>query len=139
MDLLRQYKNSIFNLREVLHSIKDNNQFFNKYDDDDFEFMNNHINKINILYNRLNEFFLDDIFNKKYVTIKNETKTYSDYENDFCVSFYRKKTYTCTNGAIFYPDYTDDYCCPSFIFSNNHNNLTELNIGDDINMVKYND
>ena len=165
LDLLRQYKNSIFNLREVLQSIKDNSQFFNRYEDYEFEFMNNHINKINTLYNTLNEFFSDEIFNKKYVKIlqtyknniinqineiekniskeneiiNNETNTYSDYENDFCVSFYRKKTYTCTNGVIFYPDYTDDYCCPLFIFSNNHKNLTELKIEDDINMVKYND
>ena len=164
LDLSSEYKNSLFKLRESLQSIKDNRKYFDKYPDYDFDFMDKHIDTVNNIYDRLNYFLSDEVYNYKYIKkiqdykknttniinriktkienenekITKEAKTLSDYKNDFCVSFYRKKTYTCTNGAISYPDYTDDYCCPLFIFSDNHNKLNEITIKNDKKIIEYN-
>ena len=147
-----------------MQSIKVNSKYFKQYPDYDFDFMDNHYEKINIIYNRLNDFLSDEIYNKKYINpmqkykskeidklirietniedqdkkIRNVTNIVSDLSNDFCVNFYRKQTYTCTNGNINYRDYTDNYCCPSFKSSNNYNNLIELKIDDDVNIIKFN-
>ena len=163
LDLSSEYKNIIFKFRESLQSIKDNRKYFDKYPDYNFEFMDNHINKVNNIYDKLNDFLSNEIYNEKYIkqinsykknktdkidtiikdidkeneNINNEAKTKSDYKDDFCVSFFRKKKYTCTNGVIYYREKTEDYCCPLFIFSDNHNKLIELTIINDKNIEQY--
>ena len=164
LDLINQYKEPILKLREILQSIKNNKLSYKYQGYNDFEFMNSHIETVNNLYNRLNEFLSDDKFNKKYLqellifknNITNNTNNFlnkiidlnnqitkikiisNDYNSDFCVSFSRKKTYTCTNGAIAYKSYTDDYCCPLFSYSNNHNKLVKHYINTDSNMKNFN-
>ena len=66
-ELLSEYKNIMFKLRETLQNFK-NNKLTSKYTDtSEFIFIDNHINAIDNLYNRLNNKISDNIFNEKYM------------------------------------------------------------------------
>ena len=163
IDLKYEYKNAITKLRETLQIIK-NTKISDQYPDfPEVNFIDNNIKKINDLYNRLNKYLSDDIFNNKYVTqinnykseqiaviqnidnneieannqIINTQETSNDYNNDFCITFLRKKTYTCTNGAIYNYENSDYYCLPLSSNSDNYKKLITLSISSDSNMNTF--
>jgi len=154
IDLKNEYKNVITKLKESLQHIR-NTKINDKYPDfPELNFVENNINKIEGLYNRLDSYLSDNLFNKNYLPKINEYKsdkikeienidnsviennhvkintqtTANDNTNDFCIAFLRKKTYTCTNGAISYYTNSDNYCFPLSSYTNNHNKLIAISI-----------
>ena len=167
LDLKNNYKYPIIKLRKALQTIK-NNKLNEKYIDFPEIGFNNHKNVINILFNRLDNFLSDELYNNRYINYKKEneykynetekmkkTKEYidnskkniinnnkyemkSNLDNDYCVWFYRFKSYLCSNGKWTYGDYDDYFCFPVSQSSNNHNNLIEISINLDKNMINFN-
>ena len=152
LDLVNNYKNPIVKLRKILQSIK-NNKLNEKYPNFSSIGFNQHKKIIDLLYNRLDSYLSDDLYNEKYINPQNNFKTSeneiinqiknyieyqnnniskdsikSDYEDDYCVRFKRIKSYLCTNGNWHYPDYSDDYCLPVSDYTNNHLYLKEITI-----------
>ena len=163
IDLKYEYKNALTKLRENLQIIK-NSKISDEYPDfPELNFIDNDLKKIDNLYDRLNKYLSDDIFNQKYLSnlnthiknklsdidninnniidnnhkIINTPSTANDFNNDFCITFLRKKTYTCTNGAIYNYQNSDYYCLPLSSNSNNHDKLIKLSIDSDENMNKF--
>ena len=158
-ELLSEYKNIMFKLRQVLHNFI-NNKMTDKYPDTiEFSFIDNHINQINNLYTRLDNKISDSIFNSKYISIINNFKKNSidalnkiedfieqkhkiinlqNYENninyDFCFTFSRKISYTCTNGCVSTHTESDKYCFP---VNNNYQNLLKHSIYTDTNYLAF--
>ena len=118
-------------------------------------FIDDHIKYIDELYNRLNRYISNDIFNNYYIPIiknhiKNETEEIDNIkeyienkhniikknvmtlgkEKDLCTKFTRKRTFTCRNGAIynFYP--SEDECFNS-VGSNNLNDMKKISFNND--------
>ena len=147
-NLLNDYKSIVSELKETLHSFL-NNKISDKYPHyRQLDFIDYHIKDIKELYNRLNRYISDDIFNDYYYPkIQNFTKKeihelesiilHIETENqkidtsiigerkDFCINFERKRTFTCRNGAV--PKNTikvDD--CLDFPSSNNIGIITDL-------------
>ena len=140
-NLLDEYKNYINQLKIILQTFK-NNKMIDKFPDfTNLYFIDDHIKYIDELYNRINRYISNDIFNNYYIPIiknhiKYETeeidniKEYIENKNniinvmtqgkekDLCTKFKRKRTFTCRNGAIydFYP--SEDECFNS-VGSNN--------------------
>ena len=163
IDLKNEYKNVITKLKESLQLII-NAKISDKYPDfPELNFVENNIKKIGGLYDRLDSFLSDNIFNKKYLPKINTYKsdkikeienidknviennhvkintlaTVNDNNNDFCIAFLRKKTYTCTNGAIYHYQNSDNYCFPLPSYANNHNKLITISINNDLNVQKF--
>ena len=151
-NLLNEYKNYINQLKQLLQTFK-NNKMIDKYPDyTNLYFIDNHIKYIDELYNRLNRYISDDIFNKNYIPIiknyiENKTQEIDDIkesienkkidvktpgkEKDICIKFIRKRTFTCRNGAIFDFDQSEDNCFNS-IGSDNLNSMIEISFNNDI-------
>jgi len=157
IDFKNEYKNVITKLKESLQLIR-NTQINDKYPDfPELNFVENNIKKIGGLYDRLDSYLSDNIFNKNYLPKINTYKsdiikkienidnniiennhakintqaTANDNNNDFCIAFLRKKTYTCTNGAIYHYQNSDNYCFPLSPYTNNHNNLRTISISNE--------
>ncbi len=147
LDLVNEYKNSLSSIREVLQSLK-NSRITEKYPDfDDLNFYNSHMNKIDELFKRLNNYFSDTIFNNKFLPLINKDKKkdddyinsiknyinnkhqsinkltkINDNINDFCLQYRRKICYGCTNCDWY--TYTYDYYCLSLPSPTNNNHLS---------------
>ena len=159
-ELLSEYQNIMFKLRQTLHNFVINKMTDKYPDTTEFSFIDDHINQINNLYNRLNNKISDYEFNSKYISIMDKFKTNSIgtlneidnyiaqkhniinaqyYENninyDFCFTFSRKVSYTCTNGCVATHTETDKYCFP--VTNNYHQNLAKHSIYTDTNYQVY--
>ena len=159
-ELLSEYQNMMFKLRQVLQDFIINKMNDKYPDTTEFSFIDNHIKAINNLYNRLNNIISDYEFNSKYIPIINNFKANSmgalneidnfinqkhkiinaqNYENninyDFCFTFSRKISYTCTNGCVSTHTETDKYCFP--ITNNYHQNLKKHSIYTDTNYLAF--
>ena len=151
-DYLTEYKKLIINLKKLLQTIK-NTKISNLYPDfNDLKFTDENIEKIDILYTRLNKYFSDDIFNQKYINQINEfkkrktelqetkkyledlndkikyDKTIPDITNDFCYSFHTKAFYTCTNSQLSYYKHSDNNYCLNLKNSQNSNKIKDISI-----------
>ena len=166
LDLINFYKNPIIKLRSSLQSIKNNN-LEDKYPNLS-EIFNNHKQIINILFNRIDNFLSDEIYNKNYlnniksyvtskikeineainfIQIKNDEIINNDdvdideeeYRGDYCVNFHRIKSYLCTNKVWHYSDDSIDYCLPlNYDYSNNTLKLKSLSINSNENLKNFN-
>ena len=162
LDIVNEYKKILTQIREILQSVK-NNKITEKYPDfPELEFYNNHIRTIDKMYNRLNKYFSDDLFNNKFISPINNNKKvnsqyvdsikthintkhqsinklakYNDNKNDFCITYKRKLCYGCTNCA-WYTYVSDRFCLPLPTYSNNYNNLIKSAIQSDSNLIKFN-
>ena len=153
-DFLNEYKNIVSILKETLQSFQ-NNKMSDKYPDyKQLDFIDSHMNEIKELYNRLNRYISDDIFNDYYnpkiinykdkkideinsiiLHIENEHKKV-DISNigenkDFCTNFKRKRTFTCRNGAIPVEEISEDICIDSW-GTNNIEKLVEISYNKDV-------
>ena len=162
-DLNDKYKNIITKTKKILQSIKDN-KITNEYPNyKQLDFIDNNIKDIDELYNRLNNYLSDDIFNKKYnqkienfksnqkdkienitSNIENNHKIidnyplWMEYNKDFCFTYKRKKTFACTNGVVSFEDETETKTCLYITDnSNNNNNLTTPSIDDDNKLKEF--
>ena len=159
--LLEEYKNIITNLKGVLQTFK-NNKMSDKYPEyNDLYFIDDHIKNIDILYNRLNKYISDEIYNNNYLPkIKNykltqnneinniisyiETQhktinsfaTINDFKNDFCFTYIRRKTYTCTNSAVYDYDESSKRLCYVSSGSDNYNKLILPSFSSDNTLIK---
>ena len=156
LDIFSQYKTALTNIRAILQSIK-NNKITDKYPDfKELNFYNTHIKTIDKLFDRLNKYISDDIFNDKYIPQINsnikEDENYinsvesnikskhnsintltlnSDNINDFCFNYERKMCYGCTN-CDWNNKVEDSYCFPlSEKIKNNHLKLIKSEIKSD--------
>ena len=153
INFLNEYKNIINKLKGVLQTFK-NNKMSDKYPKYiDLYFIDNHIKNIDELYNRLNKYISDEIFNSYYLpklsyyklnqsekidNIKSyiENKHKLIYvgqvgkDKDFCTTFKRKRTFTCRNGAIYNYDNSEDECLDSW-GSSNLGNMVEISFIND--------
>lgn len=156
LDIFSLYKTALTNIRTILQSIK-NNKITDKYPDfKELNFYNTHIKTIDKLFNRLNKYISDNIFNDKYIPQINsnikEDENYinsvesniiskhnsiniltlnSDNINDFCFNYERKMCYGCTN-CDWYNTVEDSYCFPlSEKIKNNHLKLIKSEIKSD--------
>ena len=156
LDFLNEYKNPLIKLKKLLQTIK-NTKISHLYPDfNDLKFTDENIEKIDILYTRLNKYISDTFFNQKYISkinkFKNETnviqniKDYiedlnskiikldynqiiNDISNDFCYAFKTKAYYTCTNGQLNYDvDSEDYYCLHSSKYSENYKEIKDISI-----------
>ena len=74
-ELLSEYKNTMFTLRQTLQNFK-NNKLTDKYPDtSEFFFIDNNIKTIDNLYIRLNNKISDTIFNNKYINLFDKSRT----------------------------------------------------------------
>ena len=153
-NILSEYKNFINQLKGILQSFK-NNKISDKYPDyTNLYFIDKHIKNIDVLYNRLNRYISDDIFNNYFIPKINDYKTKTTEEiddirsyienisnklyvnkpssnKDFCTKFKRKRTFTCRNGAIYNFEPSQDECFNS-PGSNNLDNMIEISFKNDI-------
>ena len=135
-NIRKEYKIFISKIKGVLQSFK-NNKITDKYPEfKGFQFIDSHLNDVDNLYNRLNKYISDDIFNNYYflkirdykikeVNEINDINEYiegkhkiiysrspeNDFNNDFCTTFKRRKTYTCTNSAVYVYEEDDKTHC----------------------------
>ena len=167
LDILKEYKTILTNIRERLQSIK-NFKITDKYPDfPELEFYNNHIRTVDKLYDRLNKYISDDLFNNKYLkpindnikanneyisSIKtyintkhktiNNLDTHGDNKNDYCGGYKYKRCYGCTNCAWYYYQYYISSCHVTQ-YTNNHLSLIKSSIKSDTNLTifiqKFND
>ena len=152
-NILNEYKNIVIKLKEVLQTFR-NNKISDKYPYyTDLFFIDEHLEDIDELYNRLNRYISDDIFNNNYLVIienykKNETQKIEDIkkhiedqhliinvgnegkEKDICTTFQRKRTFTCRNGAIYHYDNVEGDCIISF-GSNNLGKMAQISFNND--------
>ena len=124
-DIMKDYLQSILN-----HKLNEKFYYF-----DEVDFYNNHIKIVEKLNNRLNKYFSQEAFDKKYLKIINESinlnkqsidnaKEYinskhnfikslnfydKDYSNDVCIVFKRKVCYGCKN-CVSYTFFYDRIC-----------------------------
>ena len=159
-DIIEVYKNIIAKIKENIILIK-NNKLTDTYPDiSQFEFNNKHIDIINDLNNKLNNYFSFDIFNNNFTTKLNDFKTeinkkidnFTNYiesqhkdineleiseddddENDICVIFTLEMTIL---GESFTFD-TDDYCAKIESCYNNYNKLNDVTINSNENIQKF--
>jgi hypothetical protein len=134
-DILHQYKEVYMELNEYLKIIKNIklNEIFSDFEEIDF--YKNHLKIIDKLNSRLDKYFSNDLFEKKYSEIINQAiddniqllksiKEYintkhtsisnlplnqNDYSDDFCIIFRRKVCYGCTN-CVAYTFFFDRIC-----------------------------
>ena len=160
LDQMNTYKDSIIKIRKALQSIK-NNKLYDKYPEYQEIGFEEHKKKIDILFNRFNTFFSDNIYNDNYnldsyksskLNIINEISNYiensnniisnnaivSDYSFDYCVTFFRQKYYMCSNRQWKYPYYSDNYCVPISQYSNNYINLKEISFDSEPKIKEFN-
>ena len=140
-----------------------NNKLTEKYPDfPELSFFNENERVINKLFNRLNKYLSDDIFNNNYINLINTNKTfddkyidsvknyinkkhntinnldlYNDYSNDFCFTYQRLLCYGCTNCGWRVYVY-DRYCLSLPAYGNNDNNLIKSSIESDRNLIQFN-
>ena len=152
-NIKNEYQNIINKLKGILKSfqsnkISDKNPYYT-----DLFFINNHIKNIDELYDRLNRYISNDIFNNYFIPIiddfkynqTNEIENITNFidnqdliinvgtpgnENDFCINFERKRTYTCRNGAVYNYEVTEDSCISS-LGSNNIEAMNEISFNND--------
>ena len=160
LDQVNTYKNAIIKIRKALQTIK-NNKLIDKYPEyREIEF-ENHKKIIDILFNRFNAYFSDDIYNQKYnldnyklskSNIINKISNYinesnniisndavvSDYSSDYCVTFFRQKYYMCSNREWKYPSYSDDYCVPISQYANNYLKLKVISFDSEQSIINFN-
>ena len=160
-ELLLEYKKTMNKIREVLQNFK-NNKLSDKYLNlDELFFVDDHIRSIDNLYNRLNNYISNNIYNSQYLrkiqeyknnktleitklneNIENQNqKIYknnivNDHINDFCVTFLRKKNYI--NGLWAVNINSDYYCFPLLNSSNNYMKLIAHSIDLDDNLKIFN-
>ena len=163
LDLINSYKKPIFKLRQILQLIK-NNKLDIKYPKYSKIGFNDHKQIINILYNRIDSYLSDDIYNNKYKKLYNEYKSLEktkietiekyienqnnkisndsivddELEGDYCIRFIRIGSYLCTNKIWHYKTYSNNYCLPVSQSTNNHLVLKEATINSDENLNKFN-
>ena len=161
-ELLLEYKGIITPIREVLQNFK-NNKISDVYKDlEELYFIDDHIKNVDSLFDKLNKYISDNIFNNIYVekyqnytksrnSDVNEINNYlntrngqilrknivNDQINDFCVTFERKKSYLCVNGVWSVKIDSDNFCYSINDYSNNHLKLIEHTIDSDINLKKF--
>ena len=155
-DIITQYRDIFSKIKEELQSIIDNKLSEKFADFDEFNFFDRHIGIIDELKSRLDKYFSDTLFDKKYlkyinesidtnIKIINSTKEYinekhesiktftapKDDTKDICVSFYRKTCYGCTN-CVEYVYFFDNFCFDLSPYQYNYLSLKKLNY-DEIN------
>ena len=134
VDIINEYREIFIKIKEEFKSII-NNKLTDKFQDfEQSNFFQNHIKIINKLSSRLDNYFSDEIFDKKYLKIINENinknknliksaknnihtknnfiKTFpsvQDNINDICIIFRRKVCYGCTN-CVAYTFFFDTFC-----------------------------
>ena len=155
-DIMYNYKKPIINIRKSLQLIK-NNKLGDKYPYYSKIGFDNHKEIINILFNRLEEYLNDKIYNEKYkdsakniiplkipyleeienkideenkIIVKNTVDALPEADNDYCVRFERTANYLCTNGVWSFKRYSDNYCMQCPTYSNNNMYLKKLSIND---------
>ena len=163
LDLINNYKNPIINLRKSLQSLKNNIKLGEKYPNYPKIGFESHKQIINILFNRLDNYLNDNIYNTKYKdydtssTIKKldeiskeiqdqnnnilkqiEEEEIPGYDGDFCFQFYRLLCYLCTNKVWQYDDYTDNYCVSLPNYSNNHILLVKPSVNSEEEFIIFN-
>ena len=130
---MNEYKSIVSELKGTLQSFL-NNKISDKYPNyNQLDFIDDHIKNIKELYNRLNRYISDDIFNDYYYPKiqnyinkeKNEIESiilHIEKEHqkidtsiigkskDFCTNFQRKRTFTCRNGAVPEEIISEDIC-----------------------------
>ena len=147
-DIVNSHREIFDNINEYLQSILKSKLSEKLSDFDEIEFYKNHVKIIEKLNNRLNKYFSQETFDKKYLKIINEsinlnkksiedTKDYinskhnyiktlhfydKDNTNDACIVFKRKVCYGCTN-CISYTFFFDRVC---FILSPYQFNYLEV-------------
>lgn len=166
-DVTYNYKKHIINIRKSLQLIK-NNKLGEKYPYYSKIGFDNHKKIIDILFNRLDQYLNDSIYNEKYKdSFKNNISSEINYlqqienyineqnnlisketvdglseaDNDYCVRFQRTANYLCTNSVWHYKKYTDNYCMKCSTYSNNNIYLKKLSINDNFEIFnsKFNE
>ena len=163
LDLINSYKKQIFKLGKILQLIK-NNKLDIKYPKYSKIGFNSHKQIINKLFNRIDSYLSDDIYNNKYKKLYNEYKSLEktkietiekyienqnnaisnnsivddELEGDYCIRFIRKGSYLSTSKIWFYKTYSNDYCLPVSKNTNNHLKLKEATINYDNNLIEFN-
>ena len=90
-ELLSEYQNIMFKLRQTLHNFVANKMTDKFPDTTEFSLIDNHINQINNLYTRLNNKISDSLFNSKYISKFDNFKTNSIKSLDKIDDFVDKK------------------------------------------------
>jgi len=86
-DLLYEYKNTFLKIKEILQTIKNNKLTYIYPDINKLSFNDKHINCIDDLNNKINEYLSLDIFNDEYSPLLNEFKTLKIEEIDKIINF----------------------------------------------------
>ena len=134
-DIVNSHREIYDNINENLQTILKNKLTEKLSDFDEIEFYKDHMKVIKKLNNRLNKYFSQEVFDKKYLKIINESinnnKKYieeakefinskhkyiktlyfydKDNSNDACLEYKRKVCYGCTN-CVSYTFYYDRVC-----------------------------
>ena len=162
-DIINEYREIYTQIMEELRLIIDNKLSEKFPDFDEVEFFENHLRTIGNLKLRLNKYFSEDLFNKKYLTIINETiqknknlidstrnyinskhfsiknlEIYEDDFNDICIEFKRKVCYGCDNCAH-QTYYYDKYCFILTPYEYNYINIIKISFNSVKNFVELDD
>ena len=150
-DIVNEQREIFDKIKEYLQSIL-NNKLIEKFSfSDAVDFYNNHIKTVDKLSNRLNKYFSEDSFDRKYLKIINEhinlnkkmieeAKDYinskhsfikslyyydKDNSNDVCIVFKRKVCYGCTN-CVSYTFFFDRICFILSPYEYNYLNVKKI-------------
>ena len=160
LDIFNIYKTSLAEIISALQSIKENKKIIDKYPDfKELNFYKSHMKIIDELFDRLEKYISDSIFNNEYIPQINSEKItdenyinsvesnikskhnlintlslYDDNINDFCLDYERKLCYGCTN-CDWYDTKKDSYCFSlSQNIKDNHLKLIKPGVKSDDNL-----
>ena len=161
LDLINNYKIPIIELRKSLQSLKNNNKLGDKYPNYSKIGFESHKKIIDILFNRLDKYLNDSIYNNKYknynasstikklneiskeiqdqnnIITKSIKEEIPDKDGDFCFQFFRILSYLCSNKVWHYSNYTDNYCVSLPNYSDNHNKLIKPSINSEEKFILF--
>ena len=133
-DLSKEYSDILNNIREILIKIR-RNQLNNKYKEiDDLSFINENINNVNILYERINLYFSNEVFNISY---QNEFKIIEEIK-DISINFIDnfKQVKQCNEYELYIKLNSGDSLC--FNIFDEKSEVLNLNlINSDINFMRF--
>ena len=161
-DFTNEYREIFTKIKEELESII-NNKLSEKFSNfSEFDFFDNHVRIIDKLKAKIDKYFSQEIFDKKYLKIINESinsniehiistknyiyskhnfiqtlNSYDDHINDICIYFKRKVCYGCTN-CISYTFFYDRFCFILTPYEYNYLKLTKITFDSIQNFSEYN-
>ena len=109
MDLFSNYKNPIVKLRKILQTIK-NNKLNEKYPNFSEIGFNEHKKVIDILYNRLNAYLSDYLYNKKYISLKDKYISSKNINISKIKDYIDNQNGNITKNTITSQQFDSDYC-----------------------------